>query len=211
MSGVWRLQTRSATPIVSLGEAKRQTNTLDFADDDALLTSLLDVATHRFDLEAGIIGRPLLTQEWQFTAPDSARYEPARQPYLRGMSGASGFLFDRAPIQSIVKIEALQNGAYIEMTLADFVLRPLCAEASLLRMAAGRDWPSVDDDEAAWRLTLRLGYGDAPADVPAPIRQAALLLIGHMYQNREAVAVAQLSEIPFGVRALVAPYMAPNT
>lgn len=40
-------------------------------------------------------------------------------------------------------------------------------------------------------------------DVPEDIRAAILLLIGHLYENREAGAERALSEIPFGVKALL--------
>ena len=43
-----------------------------------------------------------------------------------------------------------------------------------------------------------------------PIRHAALLIVGHLYLNREAVSSATLSEIPLGVEALTAPYRAPS-
>ena len=55
---------------------------------------------------------------------------------------------------------------------------------------------------------MTLGYGMAESSIPAPIRSAALLMIGHLYQNREAVTGygAALQETPMGVEALLAPY-----
>ena len=55
-------------------------------------------------------------------------------------------------------------------------------------------------------LSNRAGAGD----VPEPIRQAILLIIGHLYENRQVtgatVAGSQLLPIPFGVDALLADY-----
>ena len=43
--------------------------------------------------------------------------------------------------------------------------------------------------------------------LPAPVRQAALLLIGHWYENREAVTVGfRGKDLPMGVDRLLAPY-----
>lgn len=47
------------------------------------------------------------------------------------------------------------------------------------------------------------GYGDTPDDVPGHIKQGLLLLIGHMYENRENSAPVNLIDIPFGVTALL--------
>jgi uncharacterized phiE125 gp8 family phage protein len=51
------------------------------------------------------------------------------------------------------------------------------------------------------------GYGDAPSDVPQPIRQALLLLIAHWYENREPVEIgATATPIPGTVSDLLSPY-----
>ncbi len=43
--------------------------------------------------------------------------------------------------------------------------------------------------------------------VPTPIRQAMLLMVGHLYENREASTVGPaITELPMGVEALLAPY-----
>ena len=50
------------------------------------------------------------------------------------------------------------------------------------------------------------GYGAAAA-VPAAIKQAMLLLIGHWFANREAVNVGNIvTAMPLAVEALIAPY-----
>jgi uncharacterized phiE125 gp8 family phage protein len=51
------------------------------------------------------------------------------------------------------------------------------------------------------QISFVVGYG-TPNDVPKEIKQAALLLIGHYYANREAVGSVG-SEIPLGVQALL--------
>lgn len=212
MTGVYSLVSRSSTPIVSLAEAKRQTNTVDFADDDALLTALLDVATQHFDLENGIIGRPLLNQVWEYSAPSPIQAAATFDPRLRRLPQNTGFILDRAPLVSIDSVQFLQDGVYQTLALTKWVMRRVSREVTFLRLATGVVWPRVDNDEAAWKITITLGYGATPDLIPAPIRQAALLMISHLYQNREAVTGfgAALQETPLGVAALVAPFRAPN-
>ena len=68
----------------------------------------------------------------------------------------------------------------------------------LLRPLAGFGRPAA--------ITFTAGYG-APADVPAAIRQAMLLLIAHWYENRAAVSLGTSpSALPIAVDALLAPY-----
>lgn len=41
---------------------------------------------------------------------------------------------------------------------------------------------------------------------PAPLRQAVMLLAAHWYNQREAVAAAQMHEVPHTLDALVKPF-----
>lgn len=52
-------------------------------------------------------------------------------------------------------------------------------------------------------ITFTAGYG-APADVPAAIRQALLLLVTQWYEHRQGTATG--TALPFAVEALLAPY-----
>lgn len=210
MAGVWRLLEKLPTPIVSVAEAKRHCN-VDFDDDDDLFGALVATATDRLDLERGILGRPLLTQQWEYTAPAPLASGSA-DARLRGLPPSAGFILDRAPNLTLLAVEALTGGLYVALDMASLALRRVSSETSFLRLGAGRAWPVYDVDEAAWRIRVSLGYGATPADVPAPIRAAALLIIGHLYANREAVAGygAALQETPMGVEALLAPYRKPQ-
>ena len=43
-------------------------------------------------------------------------------------------------------------------------------------------------------------------NVPGPIRQAVMLLVGHWYNQREAVSGVQMAEVPYTLQALIKPY-----
>lgn len=211
MPGVWRLVSKQATPIVSVDEAKRHCN-VDFSDDDEIFAALVAVATERLDLEHGVLGRPLLTQVWEYTTAAPVASGSA-DPRLRGWPPSSGFILDRAPLVSLDSVAYLSGGLYIAVDAAALALRRISAETFFLRLATGQSWPAVDNDEAAWRVRVTLGYGAEPENVPRPLRAAALLLVGHLYANREAVAGygAALQETPLGVEALLTPYRKPQS
>lgn len=65
----------------------------------------------------------------------------------------------------------------------------------MLRPTAGLGRPAA--------ITFTAGYG-APADVPAAIRQAMLLLVTQWFEHRQVTGAG--TALPFAVEALLAPY-----
>ena len=67
-------------------------------------------------------------------------------------------------------------------------------------------WPSdVIEDANAVAVTYWAGYGPTSASVPATIRHACLMLIGHWYDRRSAVLTGTISKpIEFAVESLLA-------
>lgn len=64
-------------------------------------------------------------------------------------------------------------------------------------------WPEVKNKPMAITVKAQVGY----AEIPADLKSAALLLIGHLYENREAVVVgATTSEVPQAYDSLIQPY-----
>lgn len=61
-------------------------------------------------------------------------------------------------------------------------------------------------------IRYKAGYGDTPDSVPQAIRQAILMLVAHLYENRQGEAPAANYEIqarkdiPYSVAALLQPY-----
>ena len=55
-------------------------------------------------------------------------------------------------------------------------------------------------------VDVTCGYGE-PSDVPAPLRQAVLMLVAYWFEQREAAAVGAVTgAVASGVAALTAPY-----
>lgn len=64
-------------------------------------------------------------------------------------------------------------------------------------------WPSTASVANAVRITFKSGY-DA-ATVPPQIKAAMLLMLGHLFKNREAITDKQTFEMPFGIENLLRP------
>jgi uncharacterized phiE125 gp8 family phage protein len=54
-------------------------------------------------------------------------------------------------------------------------------------------------------LDIEAGYGEAPEDVPEPLRQAIRMLVAHWYENR-GVTGERAAALPQSATALLAPY-----
>jgi uncharacterized phiE125 gp8 family phage protein len=185
---------RTAGPAVvpvSLADAKLHLR-VDGDDEDILVEALLDAAVQYLDGWSGILGRCLISQQWRVSLSAWPGC-PLRLPFP-GISAVSVGYRDSAGVEQSVDDTLYQ-------TYDD-------ARGTVLAFRAAFSAPSLQDERAdAVTLTFTAGYGDGPQDIPAPIRAAILLLVGHWYQNREAVNVGSpVTELPFAVRSLVEPF-----
>lgn len=78
----------------------------------------------------------------------------------------------------------------------------------------GATWPSAQSGPSPMRVTYLTGYR-APSEsgdhelIPGPCVNAMLLLLGHRFENREAVIVGTSAiDLPLGVQHLLNPYRA---
>lgn len=100
--------------------------------------------------------------------------------------------------------------AAIEVTMdaADYALDTYAAPARL-NLATGASWPTSNGTVNSVKIRYVTGYtipGDSPQVhvLPKLALSAMLLMLGHLYANREATAVDKaLVEIPFGVSSLL--------
>lgn len=176
---------------VSLEEAKLHLR-VDFDDDDELITALIGAATKHLDGPDGWLGRALITQTLEYRADEFC--EVIRLPY--------------PPLQSVTSVKYLDNDG-VTQTLSTGVYRTIGggASATSIVQVYGQSWPSIRYTDEAVQIRYVAGYGDDPEDIPEPIRQALLLMIGHLYENREAVLVGANAMItPMAVDALASTY-----
>jgi len=119
------------------------------------------------------IRRSLMTQTWALS--------------LDGIESAVVNL-PRSPVQRLVAITT--DAEIIDVDSVTFN-----NEGSPARVIL----PSVTFN--ASRIEYVAGYGDSPADVPGPLRDAILLYVAHNYGNREGE-----SDLPKAFYNLIAPY-----
>lgn len=196
--------------LISLAEAKAHL-LVDHDDDDATITFLILAATQYVDAKTGWLGRALMTQTWDlivdaFPTPTTT----CCWPVASVMSPSSAAIqIPWPPLQSVESVKYIdQNGDQQIMPATDYMVDNVSEPGWIIPVTA---WPATKAVANAVSIRFVAGYGDAPADVDAPIRQALFLFIGHLYENREAVIAqyegsATALPLPFGFEALLSPF-----
>ena len=176
----------ASTP-VTLAEAKSHLRELS-DDFDTLITAQIEAATAHLDGYTGLLGRALVTQTWR---QDFCSFGPrVRLPIGPAATITSVTYYDGENEQ-----QTLETSVY---GLFSDAIGPYLARKP------DQAWPSVYNRDDAVSVTYVAGA--QAADVPAPIKAAILLLVGHFFENRSAVSPDNLNEVPMAVDALIAPY-----
>lgn len=160
---------------------------VDSNSEDTLIGSLVTAARQYVE---GATGRALVTQTLRTKLDDFPDSDDAiRLP--------------RAPVQSVSSVTYLdEDGASQTFASSDYVTL-LDLEPAEIALKADASWPATAMQRGAVTVTYVAGYGAASA-VPQAVKHAILLLVGHWYANREAVAPGQgVSEVPMGLHSLI--------
>lgn len=185
-----RIVTPPTAEPISLAEAKAHCRIYG-SDDDGLIAGYIMAARSIVERAYNLA---LITQTWDMTLP--CWPDPCGH-----------FLLGLSPVQSVTSIKYYDT-ANVQQTLSatayDF---DGAQEPARVTLAFGYVWPMHYVRLAPIAIRFVAGYGSQPGSVPEPIRLALLLLVGHFYENREAVLVGQTAaDLPFGVDALLSPY-----
>jgi len=182
---------RTAAPaaLITTAEAKAQCR-IDSNDEDTLIDALISAAVSHLDGYSGILGRALVTQTWQ--------------------QDFSGFCTKmRLPVGDLIAITGVTyyDASNAQQTLATSVYTAFSdALGPYAALKPDQSWPSSYARPDSVSVTWTAGYG-AAASVPPAIKQAALLLVAHWYDNRSGVAVGETpAELPMAVNSLLAPF-----
>jgi uncharacterized phiE125 gp8 family phage protein len=185
------LVTPPAVDFLSLDDVKRHCR-IDFDDDDTYLSSLKSLAISHLDGYTGILGRCLINQKWLIKYCDWSR-DRMMLPFPN-VSSVTVKYFDDSDLEQTVSSSLYQ---LLEDNSSCFI-----------KFRDNFDYPTVyDDRDDGVQITITAGYGAQASDVPQAIRHAALLMIGHFHENREASVInASVNELPMAVNSLIAPY-----
>lgn len=183
-----KITTAPATEPVTESEAKLHCR-VDHSTEDAIFTRLIEVARNQCE---AISGRAFVTRTY------TAMLD--RWP-------ESVFELPYPPLASISSIKYYDDAGSAAATVnsANYYV-DTNSEPGRVALVSGADWPSTTlRDINGVEIIYTAGYGNAAA-VPDQYKQAMLLLIGHLYENRESVVVQQgvsMAQVPQAVEWLL--------
>jgi uncharacterized phiE125 gp8 family phage protein len=183
-------QTAPAVEPVTLAEAKAHLR-VDTSTDDTYISTLITAAREWVE---EYLDRALVHQQYVMRL-DSFPYE---------------FELPRPPMAA----SGTTTTVSVTYTLGDDSTATLSATQyrvdrnstpGVVRQLRAGTWPGNLDDQNAVTVTWWAGYGASGTSVPAAIRHAILMLVGHWYDGaRSGVVVGSISkEIEFGVKSLL--------
>lgn len=165
---------------LTLAEVKTHLRVNNTLEND-LITALITAARQWVE---GYTMRPLMTQTLQ------ANYDELNSLEI---------LLNKFPIQSITSVK------YIDTNGTEQTVNSSTYETDLIS-PIGRilltSIPSYKKTLNAIKIRFVAGYTSADL-VPKTYRSAMLLLIAHLYENKQQAQSQTLTEIPFGIRVLL--------
>lgn len=164
---------------------------VDGTAEDARIDALIKAA--RVEVE-NRTGRALLTQGWRIVRDCVPRGRVVRLTPTPVASVAAVTVYDDSGVPHVLANE-------------EFEVDTASAPGRLLfKRGAATGTRALNGLE----VDLTCGYGDADT-VPAPLKQAVLMLMAYWYEQREASLVGAVTgSVANGVASLIAPYRMPR-
>ncbi|MBL4595452.1 MAG: phage head-tail connector protein [Robiginitomaculum sp.] len=160
---------------VTLAEAKAWLR-LDHSTEDELITQLVRTARTRSE---AVTSRAFITQTVQ---------ETGAKPSKTGVIELAV-----NPVQSVTGVSEIGPDNSVQI---------LDASAYIIDLDQGRILLGRGHSTSVYKIQYIAGYGNAPSDVPAPLKTAILLQTAWLFERRDE----NDSAIPFPAQSLLARY-----
>lgn len=170
---------------IALADAKAHLR-VDHDEEDAVIARLISSATERVEAWAA---RPLIARTYRWTFD--------RFPY-----GAVSL-----PVGPLLELFAIRvrdaGGAAVELEPERYAVDPTVSPARLYSVGA---WPAVGAARDGVEIEFQAGYGLAPENTPASLREGVLALVAHAYERRDPGDLGAEQALRARLGALIAPF-----
>lgn len=168
--------------IITLDEAKNYLR-VDSADDNTLITSLIEAARDQVEK---LTSRTLLTTTFELI------YDEVGE----------SIEIVKSPLQEVTKIETISDaGVKTEVGVSTYIVDTM-GQRGRIMLKSGCSWPD-HRGFASFIITIKAGYGEAAADVPAALRTAVFIALAIIYAERGAI---DENKILSSISAICWPY-----
>jgi uncharacterized phiE125 gp8 family phage protein len=123
---------------------------------------------------------------------------------------ANSMFLPQPPLVSVSSVQYIDGNGDAQTLSTDVYDVDTYSEPGRIWLKYGQSYPTPRAESHAVRVTHVSGYGSARSSIPGQLRQAMLMMIGHFYENREAVGAligGNIVEMPIGASALLLPYV----
>lgn len=154
---------------------------IEHENEDDLINQM--ITTGRLAVEAFLL-RSLIKQVWLYTFNSGYAGSLADEQYHQGerSRGEKGIELPRSPfIELADKIEKVDSFGRRE--IRDYSLD---TAGRVARVHFGSSISSFLDGRGTIEIKFSAGYGEEPEDVPAPLRQAIMILVAELYEKRSS-------------------------
>lgn len=175
---------------VSLEEAKAHMN-VSHASDDGLIDSYIRAATNLLE---GRTNRCFVTQTRKCVLNDltDKRYVHNNHIYPA-----------RSPLKSVTSITYVDtNGTTSTMPSTEYIVST-GDKPGYISLAYNQTWPPIRSQPNNVTVTYVAGHSTVASGVPCNVKLAVQQLVAHWYRNRESHVDMAMSELPFGIAALL--------
>lgn len=115
-------------------------------------------------------------------------------------------LIQRPPLVSVQKVEYLDAGGTLRTLSTATYSVDSATRPGRISLNPGHNWPATAAAANAVRIELTAGH----AVLPAILAQGIRFLVGHYYENREAVADKAPAEVPFAIESIAEQFYFPE-
>jgi uncharacterized phiE125 gp8 family phage protein len=156
-----------------------------YIDEDSLILNYIKAARQWCE---GFNGRVFVNQTWEYLS-DKLPIMPLSFPVV--------------PLSEITSITLKDKNDVVTVIEPVNYIIDTDSEPGRIGFKEGISWPNIDlHPFNGVRIEATCGYGTADK-TPEIKKQAIMLLVGHLYENREETVEKALQKIPFGVTALL--------
>jgi uncharacterized phiE125 gp8 family phage protein len=188
---------------ISLAEVKTHLR-IDTTDEDGFLQAL--IFTSRLHVEVAL-NLALISQNWSCFFDAWPQSLTSLEAHSALAANASALRFPLGPVKSVDAIRVYaDDGTFVAVPVNGFAIDLYSRPARIARRV-NTNLPTPGRALNGVEFAITAGFGAVPADVPAPIRQALLLLVAHWYEHRDPGEIGtDAAKVPATVSALLAPW-----